>query len=194
LAARAAPAAVSVGDLLARIAARLDAAGIPYMVAGSFASTFHGVPRSTHDIDVIIDPTGASLAALLTTLPETDYYVDGDAANDALRRRATFNVIDLATGWKIDLIIRKARPFSIEELARRQSGELYGAVVSIATAEDAIIAKLEWAKLSDSERQLRDVEGVLAVRAANLDVSYIERWVAELGLETQWARVRGARP
>jgi hypothetical protein len=173
---------VSAGDLLARIAARLDEAGIPYMVAGSFATTFHGVPRSTHDIDIIIDPTGASLAALLTALPDSAYYVDADAANDALRRRATFNVIDLATGWKIDLIVRKARPFSVEEMARRQSGELYGAVVSIATAEDAIIAKLEWAKLGDSERQLRDVEGVLAVRAASLDVSYIEKWVAEVGL------------
>lgn len=185
---------MSVGDLLARIAARLDAAGIPYMVAGSFASTFHGVPRSTHDIDIIIDPTDVSLAALLTALPESDYYVDQDAANDALRRRSTFNVIDLATGWKIDLIIRKARPFSIEEMRRRQRGELYGAAVTIATAEDAIIAKLEWAKLCDSERQLRDVEGMLAVRGATLDVSYIEKWVAELGLETQWARARGARP
>jgi hypothetical protein len=185
MAARADLAAVSVGDLLARI---------PYMVAGSFASTFHGVPRSTHDIDIIVDPTGASLAVLLASLPEADYYVDHDAAKDALRRRSTFNVIDLATGWKLDLIIRKARPFSVEEMARRQRGELYGAAVNIATAEDAIIAKLEWAKLSDSERQLRDVEGVLAVRAATLDITYIEKWIDELGLEAQWARVRGAPP
>lgn len=185
---------MSVGDLLTRIAAHLDAAGVPYMVAGSFASTYHGVPRSTQDIDIIIDPTDASLAALLAALPEPDYYVDHDAAGDALRRRSAFNVIDLATGWKIDLIIRKARPFSVEEMARRQRGELFGAAVAIATAEDAIIAKLEWAKLSDSERQLRDVAGVLAVRAATLDVTYIEKWVADLGLEAQWARVRGDLP
>jgi hypothetical protein len=176
------------------MAAHLDAAGIPYMVAGSFASTYHGVPRSTQDIDIIIDPTGASLAALLATLPEADYYVDYDAAKDALRRRSTFNVIDLATGWKIDLIIRKARPFSMEEMRRRQRGELFGATVAIATAEDAIVAKLEWAKLGDSERQLRDVAGVLAVRAATLDVAYIETWVTDLGLEEQWARARGDLP
>ena len=176
------------------MAAHLDAAGVPYMVAGSFASTYHGVPRSTQDIDIVIDPTGASLAALLAALPEPDYYVDHDAARDALRRRSTFNVIDLATGWKIDLVIRKARPFSVEEMARRQRGELFGAAVAIATAEDAIIAKLEWAKLRDSERQLRDVAGVLDVRAATLDIAYIEKWVTDLGLETQWARARGDLP
>lgn len=176
------------------MAAHLDAAGVPYMVAGSFASTYHGVPRSTHDVDIIIDPTDATLAMLLAALPDADYYVDHDAAKDALRRRSTFNVIDLATGWKVDLIIRKARPFSVEEMTRRQRGEIFGATVAIATAEDAIIAKLEWAKLSDSERQLRDVAGVLSVRAATLDVTYIEKWVAELGLETQWARAREQRP
>jgi hypothetical protein len=164
------------------------------MVAGSFASTYHGVPRSTHDVDIIIDPTGVTLALLLAALPDADYYVDQDAAKDALRHRSTFNVIDLATGWKVDLIIRKARPFSVEEMARRQRGEIFGATVAIATAEDAIIAKLEWAKLSDSERQLRDIAGVLSVRAATLDVTYIEKWVAELGLEAQWARARGERP
>lgn len=164
------------------------------MVAGSFATTYHGVPRSTHDVDIIIDPTGATLAMLLAALPDADYYVDHDAAKDALRRRSTFNVIDLATGWKVDLIIRKARPFSVEEMARRQRGEIFGAMVAIATAEDAIIAKLEWAQVSDSDRQLRDVAGVLSVRAATLDVTYIEKWVTELGLETQWARARGERP
>lgn len=183
---------MTVGALLSRVAAHLDAAGVPYMIAGSFASTYYGVPRSTHDIDIVIDPTGESLTALLAALPDEQYYVDRDTARDALRRRSTFNVIDFASGWKLDLIIRKARPFSVSEMSRRQLGELFGATVAIATAEDAIIAKLEWAKLSDSERQLRDVAGVVAVRAAALDVAYIETWVAELGLETQWARARAA--
>lgn len=181
---------MSLGALLARIDALLDAAAVPYMIAGSFASTYYGVPRSTHDIDVIVDPTEASLTALLASLPDEHYYVDHDTARDALRRRTTFNVIDFATGWKLDLIIRKARPFSVSEMARRQRGELFGTMVAIATAEDAIIAKLEWAKRSDSERQLRDVAGIVTVRAATLDLAYIEEWVAELGLAAQWARVR----
>jgi hypothetical protein len=96
----------------------------------------------------------------------------------------------MTTGWKADLIIRKARPFSIEELARRQPAELMGTRTYVATAEDSIIAKLEWAKQSDSTRQLRDVAGIVAMRGNTLDLEYVERWVSELGLEVEWARVR----
>lgn len=70
------------------------------MVAGSFASTYHGVPRTTNDIDIVIAPTEETLRRFLHGLPEQDYYVDHDAALDALRRRTQFNVIDMETGWK----------------------------------------------------------------------------------------------
>jgi hypothetical protein len=181
---------VSAGDFLARLAALLEAAGIPYMIAGSFASTFHGVARATQDLDLVVDPTGTALDTFLASLDPDVYYVDPDTARDALRRRAQFNVIDMTTGWKADLIIRKARPFSIEELARRQPAELMGTRTYVATAEDSIIAKLEWAKQSDSTRQLRDVAGIVAMRGNALDLEYVERWVSELGLEVEWARVR----
>ncbi|MGE0547888.1 MAG: hypothetical protein AB7O24_02655 [Kofleriaceae bacterium] len=182
---------MSTSELLGRVVRLLDAAVVPYMITGSFASTYYGVPRSTHDIDIVIDPTRATLDALLVALPETEYYVDPQVAREALVRRSQFNVIDFDTGWKIDLIIRKARAFSVEEFRRRHEAELLGVRVFVATVEDSIVAKLEWAKLGDSDRQLRDVEGMLAARAATMDVSYVERWVDELGLEAQWARVRG---
>jgi hypothetical protein len=185
---------VSVGDLLRRLVEKLDAAGVPHMVAGSFASTYHGVPRATQDIDVVIDPTPTSLDALLASLPEDEYYVDADAAHDALKRRSQFNLIDLASGWKVDLIVRKARAFSVEELRRRVPAELFGAHVFLATAEDSIIAKLEWAKLGDSERQLRDVAGILSVCASSLDRAYIERWVTQLDLADQWRQQIAASP
>jgi len=181
---------VSVGDLLRRLVAKLDATGVPHMVAGSFASTYHGVPRSTQDIDLVIDPTASSLEALLAALPANDYYVDPDAARDALRRRSQFNLIDMATGWKVDLIVRKTRPFSVEEFRRREPADLFGARVFLATAEDSIITKLEWAKLGDSERQLRDVAGIISVRGAALDRAYIEHWLVALDLVEQWNRVK----
>lgn len=99
-------------------------------------------------------------------------------------------MIDMATGWKADLIICKDRSFSIEELARRQPAELMGARTYVATAEDSIIAKLEWAKQSDSARQLRDVAGIVATRGDALDLEYVERWVSALGLKAEWERVR----
>ena len=181
---------MSVGDLLRRLVEKLDAAGVPHMVAGSFASTYHGVPRSTQDVDVVIDPNPSGLTALLSSLPENDYYVDADTARDALKRRSQFNLIDMATGWKVDLIVRKAREFSIEEFRRRESADLFGTHVFLATAEDSIITKLEWAKLGDSERQLRDVAGIISVRGITLDRRYIERWVAALELDAEWRRAQ----
>ena len=80
-------------------------AEIPYMLVGSMASTVHGAPRATQDVDVVIDPTRASLIQLLNGLPLDEYYVDADAAHDALQHRSQFNVIDLATGWKADLVV-----------------------------------------------------------------------------------------
>jgi hypothetical protein len=103
---------MSAGELLTRLVTKLDAAGVPHMVAGSFASTYHGVPRATQDIDLVVDPMPAALSAFIVSLPEDEYYVDADVARDALRRHSQFNVIDMATGWKIDLMIRKPRPFS----------------------------------------------------------------------------------
>jgi len=168
----------------------LDAAGIPHMVAGSFASTFHGVARATQDLDLVIDPSSVALNSFLASLDPDTYYFDPDTARDALRRRSQFNVIDMTTAWKADLIICKDRPFSLEEFARRQPAELLGTRTYVATAEDSIIAKLEWAKQSDSTRQLRDVAGIIAMRGDALDLEYIERWVGALVIEAQWTRVR----
>lgn len=178
-------------EVLARIAAALDAAGIPYMVAGSFASGVHGIPRTTRDLDLVIDPDRNSLRALLAGLDDATYYVDHDAARDALAVRGQFNVIDIETGWKIDLVIRKIRPFSREELARRKAYVLDGVAAYVASPEDTILAKLEWAKQGGgSERQLRDCADIVGVQGDALDRAYIEKWAAELGVEAEWAQVK----
>jgi hypothetical protein len=181
----------SVGGFLARLTAKLNAAGIPYMVVGSFASSFHGVPRSSRDLDVVIDPDPTSLRRLLTDLPADEYYVDRETALDALRRRSQFNVIDMATAWKADLIVRRARPFSIEEMGRRIEGDLSGAHVFVSSAEDTLLSKLEWAREGGSDLQLTDAAGILELRGDALDRPYIEHWVAELGLTELWSRLGG---
>jgi Nucleotidyltransferase of unknown function (DUF6036) len=180
---------MTIAQVLADVSTRLERAGIAFMVTGSLASSLHGEPRTTLDVDVVIDPTPESLRRFVDALPTT-MYVEPDAAEDALRQRGQFNVIDTETGWKIDLIIRKDRAFSREEFARRQEAEISGTRTFVASAEDTIIAKLEWARASDSERQLRDIEGILAVSGDGLDRGYLKRWIAELDLTTQWSRVR----
>ena len=177
-------------DLLASIADRLDEAGIAYMVVGSVAGSFHGEPRTTLDIDLVIDPSADSLRRFVDSLPAADYYVDDNAALEAFSRRTSFNVIEHATGWKVDLLIRRERPFSRTEFGRRQEAHIFGRPTPVATAEDTIIAKLEWATAGESERQLRDVAGILAVSGDTLDHAYLAHWIAELELDDAWERAR----
>jgi hypothetical protein len=106
------------------------------------------------------------------------------AALQAWRLRGLFNVVDLASGWKIDLILRRDRAFSRCEFERRQRARILDADVFVATAEDTILAKLEWARLGESERQLRDVVGVIEACGASLDRAYIERWARASSVST----------
>ncbi|MFZ5890249.1 MAG: hypothetical protein ACOY0T_04195 [Myxococcota bacterium] len=94
------------------------------------------------------------------------------------------------SGWKIDFILRKSRSFSVEEFERRQQADLLGTRLFVASAEDVIVSKLEWAKLGESERQIRDVAGILKTKSDALDYRYIERWVISLGLENQWTTAK----
>jgi hypothetical protein len=180
----------SQGEILARIVRHLDALGISHMVVGSLASSYHGEPRTTQDIDIVIDPTPDALDRLVEALAADGLYVDAAAAVEAHRQRSAFNVIDPVSGWKLDLILRRDRPFSVEELSRRLPARLLGSNTFVATPEDTIIAKLEWAKAGESERQLRDVASIIAISGEGLDLAYVVRWVDALELTDQWERAR----
>jgi hypothetical protein len=118
---------VTAEEVFRRILGAVESAGIPYMLTGSYASSYHGVPRATQDIDLVIAPERAQLRGL-----------------------------------------------------------------ALATAEDVVLAKLEWAKLGARARQVEDAAGILRARSAELDASYMERWVRELGIEKEWAAARRA--
>lgn len=167
-------------EFLAAIVQRLDASEIPHMVAGSVASSHHGEPRSTQDIDLVIDPSRAQLVRFVELFEPNRFYVNDALA--ALDRRDLFNVIEPSTGFKADLMIRKDRPFSRAEVARRESVEIVGVMTAVATAEDTILAKLEWGQTNESARQLRDVAAMISVHALGLDVAYLRRRAAELGV------------
>jgi hypothetical protein len=178
-------------SVIHRFAILLDSAGISYMLTGSFASGFHGSPRATHDIDFVISPTLGMLARLIDNLPSDAYYVDRKTALEAYGNESLFNVIDMNSGWKIDFICRKSRPFSITEFERRTLREFAGIPVYIASAEDSILSKLEWAKLTQSERQLADAAGILRMQKTDINLNYIEHWVHQLDLTAQWNAAKG---
>lgn len=179
---------MTLTELLADMVRRLDAAHIAYMITGSTASAYYGEPRATRDLDIVIDPRPDTLAALVDGLLADHLYVDRDAASTAVRERTQFNVIG-PDATKVDFIVRKDRAFSREEFDRRRPANLLGTEAFIASAEDMVIAKLEWSVPFDSDRQLRDVASMLAVSDDGLDRAYIDRWVRVLGLEDAWQRV-----
>lgn len=156
------------------------------MVTGSFASSIHGEPRASKDIDIVIAPTAEKLIHFIKQFPSDQYYAVQEDALDALTGGYMFNIVDFASGWRIDFIFVKERPFSRTEFARRKEEDLGDLKLMVATPEDILIAKLEWAKLGESQRQLEDAAGIVRIKGASLDHSYVLHWVNELGLEAQW--------
>lgn len=174
---------------LATVIDLLERHGIPYMVTGSIASSYYGRPRSTHDADIVIDPTPDSLAGFVQAVAHAGFHANVDGALRALDQRTLFNVIEVGSASKIDLIIRGDRPFSREEFSRRQPANFaFRSDVALVSVEDAILSKLEWARASGgSERQLADIRGMLEV-TEDIDQGYLERWIAALGLGDLWQR------
>jgi hypothetical protein len=168
-------------EFLLQIAGYLETAGIAFMLAGSHSSGVHSYPRTTNDVDLVIEATAEQLDRFLALLGDR-YYTNRESAQEALSRRTMFNIIDFDDGWKADLIVRKNRPFSIEEFSRRQTRTIYGRALPIASPEDVILSKLEWNKITPSERQVRDALSVAAVQWPALDQAYLRKWAAELGL------------
>lgn len=174
-------------ELLRPLTRALDSSDIPYMLTGSFASNVYGMGRGTQDVDFVIAATADQLRKLSSLLPPAEYNFDLQAALDALRHNSMFNVFDEVRGWKIDFILQKPSSFHREVFRRRTQADIEDISLSIITAEDLIVAKLEWAKAGGSARQIEDVAGILKVRRESLDRAYIEKWVKELGLDSEWA-------
>jgi hypothetical protein len=178
------------GDLFRRISNLLEQAGVSYMLTGSFASSIYGMHRGSADVDFIVAADEAAVRRLLDALPGNNFYSELHQALDACRNKSMFNIIDDITGLKIDFIFLKARKFSQEEFQRKKKATVWGVPLYIATAEDIVVSKLEWAKLGESSRQIEDAAGILKVRGKELDLPYIEKWIADLGLAAQWAEAR----
>jgi hypothetical protein len=176
-------------DFLKRLADKLSEAGIPFMLVGSVAASYHGHPRSTLDIDMVVDADEEMLRRFANELGES-WYISEEAIREAVRNRTAFNIIDLVSGYKADLIVRKERPFSRTEFGRRIMVTILDKTLAMATPEDVILSKLEWSKLGSSDRQWDDALQVARTQGEKLDQAYIEKWAAELGVADLWKRIR----
>jgi hypothetical protein len=176
-------------DFLKRLIDKLSGAGIPFMLVGSVAASYHGHPRSTFDIDLVVDANEEALCGFVRTLGE-GYYVSEEAIRQAVQSRTAFNIIDEASGYKADLIVRKERPFSLMEFSRRMRVSVLQSTMEMATPEDVILSKLEWSKHGASERQWTDALRVARTQGRRLDLAYLEKWATELGVTDLWKRIR----
>lgn len=162
----------------------LKAISVRYLVGGSLASSMHGIPRATHDVDLVVEMGPEHVAPLVAAL-QGAFYIDRDTIDEALKRRSSFNIIHLETMLKVDIFIAGSGAFAREELARAEARQIEDGELVVATAEDIVIEKLRWYRLGDgvSDRQWRDVLGVLQVKNEDLDWEYMRRWSRSLGLE-----------
>ena len=162
-----------------------DALGVPYFVGGSLASSAHGVPRASHDADVVADLDAPHVVPLVTRLDPT-YYVEVGRVRAAVVARRSFNLIHLATMFKIDVFVSKRRPFDREALYRARPAPLDDAadarLFRLASPEDTILAKLEWFRAGGevSDRQWSDIVGVLKLMGPRIDKEYLGRWATAL--------------
>jgi hypothetical protein len=177
-------------DLLGHTVQVLETLAIPYMIVGSFASSVHGEPRMTQDIDIVIDPTGSQLEELCAAFGSDEYYVSRDAARQALARRDQFNVIHPDSGNKIDFMLARSDPWGREQVARRALEPILpDRQAYVARPEDVILAKLLYYQEGGSEKHLRDIAGVLKHGGTGVDRSYVQRWADQLGVRTEWDAV-----
>ncbi|MBK7702472.1 MAG: hypothetical protein IPI34_06015 [bacterium] len=173
--------------VLARLVRIFDALGIRYLVGGSLASSLYGIPRATQDVDLVADLELSHVDGLSAAL-SGGFYADAVMIRDAVDRHESFNVVDLETMFKADIFVARGDSWSCEEMARARPEQIDvpGGAVSInfASPEDTLLHKMVWYKLGNqtSERQWRDIVGVVKVQGASLEVAYLERWAPTLGV------------
>lgn len=173
-------------DVTLQVARALSTIGLDYVVGGSLASSMHGIPRSTQDVDILVFMFHEDVEPLVSALDD-DFYVDEDAVRDAVDRSSSFNVIHFETAFKVDLFVADDEPWLAEERNRRQSIGITdsGESVDVSSAEDNILHKLQWYQKGGeiSDQQWRDVLGVMKVQGDDLDLSYLDKWARRLGLQ-----------
>lgn len=169
------------------IAGDLTRIGVAYVIGGSFASSVHGEPRSTNDIDMVADLRQSDVDAFIDAIG-AEYYISREAVVDAVREGGAFNVIHMPTAVKVDIFVAGGDPFDHERLQRRTpvsvSSDPDPVILFVDTAEDTILRKLEWYRRGGetSERQWRDVIGVVDAQSSRLDRIYLREWAARLGV------------
>jgi hypothetical protein len=171
-------------EVTLKVTGAFEKLDVPYLIGGSLASTLHGMVRTTQDSDVIAEMRPEHIQPFVLALQD-EFYIDEDMIADSIQHNSSFNIIHRETVFKVDVFIPSPRPFLQAQLARAQR-QIFSLGTEIsakfASPEDTVLSKLEWYRMGGevSDRQWRDILGVLKTRAGELDLGYLRKWAAEL--------------
>ncbi|SPE61034.1 conserved hypothetical protein [Verrucomicrobia bacterium] len=171
--------------LLLECVRRLNQTGVAYMLTGSMASNAWGIPRTTHDLDFVIQLPPSAIGVFIRAFDHPDYFLDEAAVRAAYQPPHQFNLIHVPSALKADFWLLRPIPFEREMFSRRLQDKWFGETMYVSTAEDVILHKLWWNRISPSDRQWGDVAGVVQVQRGKLDESYLRHWAAELGVSAE---------
>lgn len=179
-------------DILLQIAGLMEEYKIPYLLTGSFAVSYYGFPRATHDIDFVVEIHQDGKERILALLKRLDqgYDYDESLVVKAVENFRQFDVFHFDSGIKIDFWIRSQNEFELNKFQRIQTIRIGDKNISAVSAEDLILTKLEWCQEVRSERHLRDCAGIIKIRQSELDWKYLNLWAKKLGVARLLAEVK----
>ncbi len=187
------PTELEPSQLLQIMADFFESIGVHYRVVGSMASMAYGEPRMTIDVDIVAELAVENVPNMIAAFPAPDYYVSEQAAIDAVRRKAQFNIIHLPSGLKVDVIIPPQTDFTASERKRVRKLASTGEYSAwFASPEDVILNKLTYFRISGgaSQKHVRDIGGMIKLLGDKLDQGYIETWAEKLNVASEWRLVK----
>jgi len=168
-------------EVLKIVTGRLNRANIPYMVSGSTAANYYTVPRMTRDIDIVIELKETDIDTFIS-LFQSDFYINKETVQKEVLQQGIFNLIHNQYVIKVDFIIKKSSIYQETAFSHKREVLIKSSPMWFISPEDLIISKLNWARDSLSEMQLKDVRNLVET-VDNLDLKYIDKWISQLGLE-----------
>lgn len=175
-------------ELLRDCLVRLNGSGISYMLVGSMAGNYWGIPRSTHDIDFVIEYEAKDVSRIVD-LFEGDFFIQRTSVQSALNFPFQFNALDNRSAMKVDFFRLAGDDYELERFKRKKLVELLDVEALIAAPEDIVLHKLRWYEISPSDRQLKDAAGILSVSGDAMDIEYLNHWAQVIKVSELLAQV-----
>lgn len=179
-------------DLLVDCLRRLNACAVPYYLTGSMASNYWGVPRSTHDLDFVVQLSADAVPAIIDAF-SGEFFIQEASVRGALQPPYQFNALDQRSSLKVDFWVMTDDPFAVEMFTRRKLVSLFETPAWIGSAEDVLLHKLVWNKLTPSDRQLLDAAGIWSLQGQQLDDTYLKKWAKLLGIDEMLEQIQSGK-